>query len=74
MHHMPDFQQPIEPAQTSHPGPPPIDWEKRFSDKENATRVTKMKHNTAIENQQKLITSLIAWTLLPVSDYPHTPT
>lgn len=74
MHHTPDFQQPVEPAQTSHLGPPPIDWEKRFSDMENATRITEIKHNTAIENQQKLITSLIARTLLPVSDHPHTPT
>ena len=41
---------------------------------ENATRITEIKHNTAIENQQKLITSLIARTLLPVSDHPHTPT
>ena len=74
MHHTPDFQQPVEPAQTFHPGPPLIDWEKRFSNIENATRITEIKHNTAIENQQKLITSLIAQTLLPVSDHPYTPT
>ncbi len=74
MHHTPDFQQPVEPTQTSHPGPPPIDWEKRFSDMENATRITEIKHNIAIENQHKLITLLIARTLLPVSDHLHIPT
>ncbi len=74
MHHTPDFQQSVEPAQTSHFGFLPIDWEKRFSDKENATRITEIKHNTTIENQEKPIKSLIAWTLLPVSDHPHTPT
>ncbi len=56
MHHKPDFQQPVEPAQTSHPGPSPIDWEKRFSNIENATQITEIKHRTAIENQQRLIT------------------
>ncbi len=43
----------------------------------NATRITEIKHNTAIKNKQKLITSLIARTLLPVSDHsiqPHTRT
>ncbi len=37
MHHTPDFQQSVEPAQTSNFDPPLIDWEKRFSDIENAT-------------------------------------
>ncbi len=41
---------------------------------ENATQLTEIKHNTAIKNQKKLITSLIARTLLPVSDHPYTPT
>ncbi len=40
---------------------------------ENATRITEIKHNTAIENQQKIIKSLIARTLLSVSDHPYTP-
>ncbi len=40
---------------------------------ENATRITEIKYNTAIENQQQLITSSIARTLLPVSDHPNTP-
>ena len=74
MHHTPDFQQPVEPTQTSHSCSPSIDWEKRFSDIEHAIRITEIKHNIAIENQQKLITSLITRTLLPVSDHPHTPT
>ncbi len=56
MHDTLDFQQPVEPAQTSHPGPPPIDWEKRFSDMKNAAQITEIKHNIEIENQQKLIT------------------
>ena len=57
MHHTPDFRQPVEPAQTFHLGPSPIDWEKRFSEMEkrfsemeNATRITEIKHNTAIKN------------------------
>ncbi len=39
---------------------------------DNATRITEIKHNTAIKNQQKLITSLIAQALLPVTDHPYT--
>ncbi len=74
MHYTPDFQRFVEPAQTFYLSPLPIDWEKRFSNIENATRITEIKHNTSIEIQQKLITSLIAQTLLPVSDHPYTPT
>ena len=33
-----------------------------------------MKHNAATENQQKLITPLIARAFLPASDQPRTPT
>ncbi len=33
-----------------------------------------IKHNTAIKNQQKLLTSLIARTLLPLSDHLNTHT
>ena len=73
-HHTPNFQQHSDPPQTLHSGPPPIDWEKRFSDMENATQITKMKHNAATKNQQKLITSSIARTLLPASDQPRTST
>ena len=32
---------------------------------ENATQITKMKYNMAIQNHQKLITLLITRTLLP---------
>ncbi len=55
MHDMLDLLQPVEPAQTSHPGLPPIDWENRFSDMKNATWITEIKYNTAIKSQQKLI-------------------
>ena len=74
MHHTPDFQQPVQPAQTSNLGSSHIDWEKRFSDKGNAKRITEIKHNIEIEDPRNLITLLIARTLLPVSDHPHTPT
>ena len=81
MHQMPDFHQSVEQAQIFHSGLPTIDWGKRFSDMkkrfsemENATQITEIKHNTAIENQQKLIRSLIAQTLLPVLDHLNPPT
>ena len=62
IHHTPDFQQLVELAPTFHPSLPPIHWKKRFSDIENATRITEINHNTAIKNQQKPITSLITQT------------
>ncbi len=48
MQHTLDFQQPVESAQTSQLGLSSIDWEKRFSNLENATQITEIKHNTAI--------------------------
>ncbi len=42
--------------------------------KKNETRITEIKYNIEIKNQEKLITSFIARTLLSVSHHPDSPT